>query len=347
MAILLTGLTGEVGSALAPILQSKDRVFCLVRDGKSRTKNRKLNEIPADQIIDGDIFDNKQCGISITDLELLKKQGITKIVHGAALVKFDEQLSDEIWKTNFSGTKNILFVAKELGVKELHFLSTAYAPKGRNPYEKSKAAAEDLVKKSGFVYSIYHLGIVIGNSKTGHTNGFNGYYGFFAGLHRLAERIRQKEGRNRKVQLPIYINCSFESTLNLVPIDWVVQILSTLINSPCQNDIYYITHPNPPKVQWVMEQGYETLNIEGIMYNDYKKCQPEQNDRRLQIIQKAVNRELERYRPYVTEEEKMCLEKTQQYLGINYIDPPSITSQLLSILLKFAIERNFKNEIKG
>jgi hypothetical protein len=96
-----------------------------------------------------------------------------------------------------------------------------------------------------------------------------------------------------------------------------------------------------------MEQGYETLNIEGIMYNDYKKCQPEQNDRRLQIIQKAVNRELERYLPYVTEEEKMCLEKTQQYLGINYIDPPSITSQLLSMLLKFAIERNFKNEIKG
>jgi nucleoside-diphosphate-sugar epimerase len=343
MAILLTGLTGEVGSALAPILQSKDKVFCLVRNGKSRVKNGKLNEILADQIIDGDIFDNKQCGISITDLSLLKKQEITKIIHAAASVKFDEHLSDEIWKTNFSGTKNILSVAKELGVRELHFMSTAYAPNGRNPYEKSKAAAEDLVKKSGLAYSVYRLSIVIGNSKTGHANGFNGYYGFLAGPHRLAERIRQKKGQNGKVQLPIYINCSFESTLNLVPVDWAVQILSTLINKPCQNDTYYIVHPDPPKVQWVMKQGFETLNIEGIKYNDYKKCQPEQEDRRLQIIQKAVNKELGRYRPYVTEEEKFCLKKTQQYLGTNYTNPPPITSQLLSILLKFAIEKNFKN----
>jgi len=316
MAILLTGLTGEVGSALAPILQSKDKVFCLVRNGKSRVKNGKLNEILADQIIDGDIFDNKQCGISITDLSLLKKQEITKIIHAAASVKFDEHLSDEIWKTNFSGTKNILSVAKELGVRELHFMSTAYAPNGRNPYEKSKAAAEDLVKKSGLAYSVYRLSIVIGNSK---------------------------KGQNGKVQLPIYINCSFESTLNLVPVDWAVQILSTLINKPCQNDTYYIVHPDPPKVQWVMKQGFETLNIEGIKYNDYKKCQPEQEDRRLQIIQKAVNKELGRYRPYVTEEEKFCLKKTQQYLGTNYTNPPPITSQLLSILLKFAIEKNFKN----
>jgi len=97
MAILLTGLTGEVGSALAPILQSKDKVFCLVRNGKSRTKNGKLNEIPADQIIDGDIFINEQCGISSTDLESLKKQEITKIIHSAASVKFDEKLEDILY----------------------------------------------------------------------------------------------------------------------------------------------------------------------------------------------------------------------------------------------------------
>ena len=348
MAILLTGLTGEVGSVLAPILQLKEKVFCLVRDGKTRAENGKLEKIPLAQIVDGDIFDEKLCGISIAEVDFLKKQGIAKIVHGAASVKFDEELSDEIWKTNFNGTKNILSLAKELNVKEFHYLSTAYAPIKRNPYEKSKFAAEGLVKESGIAHSIYRLGIVIGDSNTGYTKGFNGYYGFFVGPYRLAERIREKRNCNGVVELPIYIDCSFESTANLVPVNWATEILSKLIELPCQNKTFNITHPNPPKVDWVMKEGFRTMGIRAIRYNDYKKPQPKQPNRYLRTIQKAANAVLKRYRPYVTEEPRFSLQTTRECLDGNYEDPPQITSKLLAMLLEFAIEKNFtdsKNNI--
>jgi len=342
MSILLTGLTGEVGSALAPRLQLKEKVFGLVRNGKMRAKNGEIQEIPIGQIIDGDILNEKNCGISTADIDFLKNQKIDKIVHAAGSVKFDEEVSNETWKTNFMGTKNVLSLAKELKVEEFHFLSTAYAPLQRNPYEKSKAAAEDMVKKSTMPYSIYRLSIIIGDTRTGYTKGFNGYYGFFAGPYRIAKRIRKKKNSNEKVELPIYIDCSFESTANLIPVDWATKILSKLINLGCRNETFHITHPNPPKVKWVMEEGFRTIGIKGIQYNDHRNSQPEQTDRRLKVIQKAVNKELKRYRPYVTEEKKFSLENTRNYLGRKYEDPPQITSELLTMLLKFAIKRNFE-----
>ena len=347
MAILLTGLTGVVGSVLAPViqLQSKEKIFCLVRNGKARVMQGKLHKIPANQIIDADIT-KSFCGLSAIDVWFLKNQKITKVVHSGGLVKFDKELHQEIWTTNFTGTKNILSVAKELGVKEFHFISTAYVSTKRNPYENSKAAAEELVKNSGIKCSIYRLGIVIGDSENSHINFFNGYYGFFAGLHRIAERQREKIGMNGNINLHLYVNCSFNSTLNIVPIDWVVETLSGLMATSC-NGIFHITHPNPPLVHWVMKNGFNTLGITGIQYNDYGNQQPMQANRAQRTIQKAVNRELFRYLPYVTEEASFSLKETKEALREKFKNPPEITPKLLAMLLDFAARNNFGQQKKS
>jgi len=342
MSILLTGLTGEVGSRLGSLLQVKERMFCLVRNGKQRVVNGKLKGVPVSQIINADIASDDFCGINLADIDFLKKQKITKIIHLAASVKFDEDLSKEIWTTNYIGTKNVLSLTKELGIREFHYVSTAYASTtGRNPYEKSKAAAEKLVKESMITYSIYRLGIVIGDSKTGHIKAFNGYYGFFIPVYVAVKRYREKKGLKGTINLPLYIDCSFDSTLNLVPIDWVTRILTELIKLPCQDEAFYIVHSNPPRVQWVMEEGFRTIGVEKIRYIDYRDFQPEQNDRILRIIQKGVNNELARFRPYVTEEKDFSLKTTQKYLDGKYKDPPQITSELLAMLLEFAIKKEF------
>ena len=340
MTILLTGLTGELGSALAPILQLKERIFCLVRDGKARADKGSLQGIPVEQIIDGDITE-RFCGLSTARVNFLREQEITRIIHAAASVKFDKELAEEIWLTNFIGTKNVISVASALGVKEFHYISTAYASAGRNPYEESKLAAEGLVKKSKMPYSIYRLSVIIGDSRTGHTKTFNGFYGFFAGLHRIAERSRKKRGFDGEVQLPVYINCSFKSTLNLIPVDWTVKTLVALIYSRCQNKTFHITHPNPPRVQWIMEEGFRAIGIKGIKYNDYRHSQPEQTNHLLKVIQKAVNRNLGRYHPYITKEEKFPFEITQKFLDGKYESPSEITPELLTVLLNFAVKKKF------
>lgn len=342
MAILLTGLTGVVGSELAKVLQAQtqEKVFCLVRNGKERVENGELYGISANQILNGDIAE-WFCELSTIDLDFLKRQNITKVVHGAASVKFDDELLTHIWTTNFIGTKNVLSLAKILGAKEFHYISTAYAPSKRNHYEISKFGAEELIRDSGITHSIYRLGIVVGDSQTGSIKAFNGFYGFFVGLHRLAERERKKRVLNGAVDLPIYLNCSFASTLNLVPIDWAVRTITELIKQGTHNETFHITHPNPPRVQWVMEQGLQAINVKGVRYNDYRNPQPIQTQRKLKIIQKAVNNELKRYGPYITEEDVFSLEITCKSLGEKYKDPCQLSSEFLAMLLNFAVKKNF------
>jgi len=189
MSILLTGLTGAVGSYLAPVLAQKTEVFCLVRNGKSRVNNGELGGIPENQILDGDITENG-CGLNENDLLALQKKGINQIIHSAALLKFDNKLTEKVWQTNYQGTQRVLELAHILNVKAFHYISTAYASTQRNPYEASKAKAEKLVKASNIPHSIYRLGIVVGHSETGYIKSFDGIYGYLAGLYRMALKER-------------------------------------------------------------------------------------------------------------------------------------------------------------
>lgn len=50
--------------------------------------------------------------------------------------------ADEIRRTNFEGTLRMIDLTRDLGGPEFHFVSTAYASLGRNPYETSKLVSE-------------------------------------------------------------------------------------------------------------------------------------------------------------------------------------------------------------
>ncbi len=341
MSILLTGLTGVVGSYLAPILAQKTEVFCLVRNGKSRVRNGKLWGIPDTQIIDGDISENG-CGLNERDVLTLQNKGINQIIHAAASIKFDAKLSEKVWQINYNGTKNILELAHTLNVKAFHYISTAYASTQRNPYEASKAETEKLVKQSNLAYSIYRLAIIVGHSKTGYIKSFDGLYGYFAGLYRIAKKERQKQNlKTQHIELPIYLECSSNSTLNIVPIDWVMKILIGLIEIPPINQSFSITHPNPPQIKIIMEQSINILGISGIKFYEPNMLPPVHPEHRWQVIQKRISKQLKRYRPYITEEEPFCVKNTQAALGNKYISPPLITKEILSVLLNYAKKNNF------
>lgn len=343
MYTLMTGCTGVVGVALREIFEkSEETVFYLIRDGKSRLEKGDVNVTDIDlwQIINGDLEANV-CGVDNSEIKLLSGK-IEKIVHVAGSVKFDEILRDEIFHTNVEGTKNVLELAKRIGVKEFHFVSTAYAETQRNAYEESKYKAEKLVKESGIPFSIYRIGIVVGDSTTGDITDYTGFYGFFAGLHSLAEK--QRERVNEIVDIPIFIDCSFTSTLNLVPRDWLTETMYKLIQLESTGETFYVTHPNPMLVNDVMKFGFKELGISGIKYNNYLSEQPVQTKREFRVVQRGVNKTLARYKPYVTEEKHFPLDSTRTALGRSFRDPPNVTKEMLSIFLRFAIKNNFGRE---
>lgn len=374
MRILLTGATGLVGSCLAPLLQENHELLCLVRPDKKRSASARLLDIMPflkknSFALSGDIT-LPNAGISVIERNLWKGK-IDKIVHGAASIKFDEAISEETKAINIGGTKTILSLAKELEVKEVHYLSTAYVAGSarsfmenefnvgqttRNAYEKSKLEAERLVRNwTDGKFSIHRMSIVIGDSINGFVKDFNGYYGFFTGFWRLRSSLHQRWMSGKKeelirqgisfdedgfLELPLSINCSPTSTLNLVTSDWLAGHLKKLIDIPADNQTFHLVHPSPPRVQWVIEVSLEYLKIRGIQFRQNNHA----SGPMLERLQSSIDRNINRYLPYVTQEANFGRTNIKRVLGTQYIPPPAINESLLHKMLDYAIKVNFGKE---
>ena len=335
---LMTGLTGVLGSVIGPELED---AFFIVRNG---IDNKKVPiGIDPDRIFEGDIT-LPLCGLSQEDIARLKSLGITKFLHFAANVSFDIYDADgEILKTNFNGTFNALELAKQLNCPNFLHCSTAFSEDKRNPYEKSKFMAERLVEESGLNYSIFRPSAIVGDSITGFTTDFNGYYGICSFLHLLAEKERSRNNNEQfVVNLPIILVISSYSTLNLAPIDWLRDMIVRLINKKPQNEIYYLTHPSPEKMMLIAIESLKILGLSGVIYvesieerNDIYKNDPPS------FLQRQVDKMMDRYIPYTTQERQFPLDSLISRLGCEFQSPPPTDSKFLSIMLGFAVEKNF------
>ena len=162
MTILLTGVTGLVGSRLLPRL-AKAGFDCraLVRGGK---------EVPSGVMaIDGDLFDPESLGRAVS--------GASAIVHLAALFRTLD--ADLIWKSNLEGTRNLIAAAKDHAPKARFIMSSTSniydensarpgleddAAEPKQAYPASKLAAENELRASGLNWTILRLGFVYGDN---------------------------------------------------------------------------------------------------------------------------------------------------------------------------------------
>ena len=147
MAILVTGVTGLVGSRLLRrFVETGADCRALVRAGK---------QIPhgATQV-EGDLFDEESLKRAV--------EGVTAIVHLAAVFRTKNQ--DEVWRANLDGTRNLIAStglvynedASRLGMEDDEV----------NPklaYPASKVAAEKELRSSGLTWSILRLTFVYGD----------------------------------------------------------------------------------------------------------------------------------------------------------------------------------------
>src|SRR5205085_5389425 len=92
--------------------------------------------------------------------------------------------------------------------------------------EASKCAAElltpDAHASDAVSATIYRPSVVIGDSLTGRATHFHGVYAFIRGLYTGAARLRRKTGPGETVHLPMRVVGKTTTTLNFVPIDYVV-----------------------------------------------------------------------------------------------------------------------------
>lgn len=228
----------------------------LVRDRKKA--ERLVERLPEDakervHLLNGNIT-KPNCGLTADEMNALT--GKVKIFyHLAALVKFDEDLREELFAVNYEGTQNVLELAKTIAVKKFFYVSTAYTvgkhqygieklypleADGHNPYEESKVKSEHLAfsYKDNMDVSIFRPSIIVGDDQTGEADSEFTLYGFMRALDIFKRRIARNS-----TQAVYRVRGSKSATSNFVPVNYVADILAHAQSNAKANTIYNITNP--------------------------------------------------------------------------------------------------------
>jgi len=243
--IFITGFPGFIAGRLLERLAGEGgRFFLLVQSRFAARARLELERIAHQtgipfsnfRILEGDIA-QPNLGVSQDDMALANPQ-TTVIFHLAAI--YDLAVArDMAMQVNVAGTRNVNEFAQSLpNLRHYHYISTCYVAgkrKGRvletelehaagfrNYYEESKYLAELEVEalKSTLPITIHRPAVVCGDSKTGETAKYDGIYYLIHYLRKWPSILRLFNIGNREV------------TLNLVPVDFVVDGLAALARDP-------------------------------------------------------------------------------------------------------------------
>lgn len=286
--IFLTGSTGFLGGRLIKnLVHQHHNLYVLVRDLEKANKIKdSIEEERQNQIhfIKGDIT-KVDCGLSEEIISELQEK-VDIFYHLAALVKFDFELEKELFEINYHGTKHALDLAVKINSKKFYYVSTAYTlgkmnsgfeelypidTPTNNPYEKSKIESEHLVfsYKEKLDISIFRPSIIVGDSKTGQADSHFTLYGFIRGLEVFKKRMERKsEGQ----PIIYHLIGDEEGTSNLVPVDYVCDILTVAVEKAEKDKIYLIVNTNPPTNLAILERIKIALKFNNlaIVGNDSK-----------------------------------------------------------------------------
>jgi len=268
-ALLMTGFPGFLGSALLPRLLARRegvRAVCLVQPRHMATAQHRLRAMEADHpgvrgrigLIEGDIT-APDLGVGASSGALAD---VTEVWHLAAV--YDLAVAPETARrVNVDGTAQVLEFCRALPrFDRLQYVSTCYVSgryRGmftedalaegqafRNHYESTKYEAELLVRKAmadGLPATVYRPGIVVGDSRTGETQKFDGPYLFASYLRRLPFLALVP----RLADPDVVRFC-------VVPRDFVVGAMDELsVQDRSVGQTYALTDPDPPTVRQLVD----------------------------------------------------------------------------------------------
>lgn len=270
-AIVLTGFPGFLGSALIErlldrypndtfvvcIVQSKFKQMALQRAAAIEQANSQW--VGRIRLYEGDI--------TLPDLglggEFSKLAKETKEIYHLAAV-YDLAVKREIgMRVNVEGTRHVLhFAEKCADLERLHYVSTCYVSgryagqfaendlekgqKFNNFYEETKYLAEVEVQKfmrNGLPTTIYRPAIVVGDSKTGATQKYDGLYYLIQWI------LRQPY-----FAVVPTVGSTGRYRVNLVPSDFILDAVSYLSRlEASRNKVYQLCDPCPPTVDELLD----------------------------------------------------------------------------------------------
>ena len=274
------------GNRIAVIVRPKKKEEAHVRIERiiQYWENHLECELPRPVVLEGNVS-AANLGLTESSIEWIRENCDT-MLHNAAILKFDGTgPGAEPWITNFEGTQHVLDICDSCKIKQMHYVSTAYVcgkQEGtinetdfddtlgfRNEYEKSKFAAEQLVRESTDFESvtIYRPVVIAGDSQNGFTSTYHGLYVYlrlFAMF--IPEQARDENGR---IRTEVKIPWNGDQSRNVVPVDWVSDVICEIFNNPNAHGQTYHIAPDVDKrltPNQVIEACYEYFDSHGVEF---------------------------------------------------------------------------------
>ena len=254
---LLTGFPVFLGTRLVARLLADDpdlRVVALVEErmaARAREAAARLEHPDRLEVLPGDIS-APRLGLSHADHDRLAAQA-TQVHHLAAIydLAVPSALAERV---NVEGTRNVVaFCSAARRLERHHYVSTAYVAGCRhgavhehelehgagfkNHYESTKHDAEVVVRASTdeVPTTIYRPAIVVGDSRTGVTQKFDGPYYLLRMLDMLG-----------RFHLPVAQMGRGDAPFNVVPVDFVVDAIATgVATAAAEGETLHLTDPEP------------------------------------------------------------------------------------------------------
>ena len=364
MHIFLTGATGFLGTALLRDLLLKGHTVTALARAKQgvkaldRIKRRLLDYDAAflfDQAIGHTLYIAEQGSsgeyFGLGQKAYLKYASIADmIIHNAACtdLQADWSIYEEV---NIQGTKKAIEFAARTSTKSLAYTSSAYVAgtrtnrvyedelvvegSFRNGYERSKANSENEVRKaaaSGRIRSmIFRPSIIVASSRNGWMCEEHHFFDFIFRLSLIHKIIlKQLSSLKLKVDYRFRIPGDPQATKNFVPVDYVANLISLLIEkSQSWGKSFHLTHPQPLKLQTL--EGYVQ---KALGWPEMMLCSKEEI-KDLSPLEKKFFRATQIYEKYFWEEPVFDQNNLKLVLGEHLPALEPISQELVSQMVEF------------
>jgi len=366
---LLTGATGLLGRyLLRDLLRSDRRVAVLVRPGRSESARQRVEPLlshweretgetlPRPVVLAGDLT-RPDLALSPEAFRWIARH-CRGVVHNAASLTFHSAGRDaEPWRSNVGGTRHVLELCRRAGIRQLHYVSTAYVCGLRdgtvfeseldvgqelgNDYERSKLEAEVMVRQADFLDppTIYRPAIIVGDSATGYTSTFHGFYSMVRLAHTLVRRmVLGSTGSQLVVRA---LSLLGHERKNFVPVDWVSAVLTHLFERPEHHGrTYHLTARQATSIsEWagVIQEAVERYSKLA------EPADPAACD--TQWFEAMFRAESAVYRTYWRDDP--VFDGTNTAAAAPHLPCPVVDREMLMRMARFAIQSNFGKPRRG
>jgi thioester reductase-like protein len=360
--LLVTGGTGLLGSYLVrDLLLAGRSLALLVRRDRKRSAAARVEALvrhwedvldtalPRPVVLEGDLS-QPLCGLSEKDRHWIH-WNCSELLNNAASLSFrGSDRAAEPWLSNVTGTSHAIALARAAGIEHFHHVSTAYVCGLRtgtvreddldvgqafgNDYETSKCEAEKMVRAADFrSATVYRPSIIVGDSETGYTST---YHGFYAGLrlgHTLLTRV--VKGSTSGPALLALLGVNQADHKNFVPVDWVAAVIAHAVKTPAaRGRTLHLTHPDPLPLRTVgriIQQAVETFSV-AASPDDPDVCDE-------QWFADNLRSQLDVYQSYFRNDPVFDRRHTAEIAG--HLPCPALDDATLLRMSQFAIESDF------